>query len=387
MIKKIITLAFVLLLIMNVGVAFAGNYAEDVQDYRVNDTNEQVEVLVNMGLIKGNEEGDLLLEDELIRIEGAVVYTRLFGIESEAFDFEDEDETFSDVPGWGARYVNFLKSKGLVNGISEESFGSWELMTAEQFTTMVLRGMGYDDSAGDFIWSESLEKAKEIGMITEDVKSDIEQEDSFTREEMMVLSYNALFTPTKTGKLLLQERQQLYDISVTAFISLDLTQEELDEILSIEYGSSKQPFDNDSKAQEELYTKFTAYIQKLYDLASVSIDGEKIEFEVGNIQNITDGRDQGIYVQLGRSDDLKLRNDGTLVYMGQDASFLRHMTIRASTHIKNKMYGGISGARTELTNNSDDTSREIKVSKDGKIIYEADVLLDHQNLDVQIFLK
>lgn len=385
--KRVLVSLMVVVMVFSNVVAFAGNYDEDIKEYRTDETEKQVETLVNMGLIKGNDDGDLLLEDELIRVEGAVVYSRLFGMEQEAYDYENDDSAFADVPGWGARVVNFLYNRGVVRGITQESFGAYDMMTAEQFTTMVLRGMGYSDVEGDFVWNESLDKAVDIGMITEEVKSRIEKENSFTREEMMIISYNALFTPAKSGKLVLQERQQLFENSVMGIITLELTEQEIEEIYKLEYGSSNKPFDKDAKRQEELFEKFIVYIQKMYDLASVTIDGEPVEFEVEGIINITKGRDQGIYVTLYTGGELKLRNNENVVYMGQDASFLSHLSSVAIQYLKRENLENVSGALNTLEGTSEDSTRNIKITKGGQTLFDAIIYYDHNNLSMDIVSK
>ena len=80
-----------------------------------------------------------------------------------------------------------MNYKGLINGISEDMFGSKDYMTGDQLATLLLRAKGYSDAKGDFVWNKALQKAVEIGMLKEEDKAFIEKEPGFTRGEMALL--------------------------------------------------------------------------------------------------------------------------------------------------------------------------------------------------------
>lgn len=88
---------------------------------------------------------------------------RLLGKESQAQE-RNYPTDFSDVPGGAAPYVGYAVHEGLTNGVGGGRFGSDELITATQYTTLVLRAIGYDETADHFTWETALDKAVEIGM-------------------------------------------------------------------------------------------------------------------------------------------------------------------------------------------------------------------------------
>jgi len=169
------------------------------------------EILKALGYLKGTDEG-LELDRELTRAEGAIMYSRLLDLEDEIIAFASEQSDyvsgFTDVPGWARDTINYLHYKGLVMGISDKLYGSNAKMTEAQYTTLVLRALGYMDREGDFLWNASTDKAIEIGLYEDDLRDyvyihDGKEDTDFTRRKMSYISYNALFFENvKTGEIL-----------------------------------------------------------------------------------------------------------------------------------------------------------------------------------------
>ncbi|MGF7058863.1 S-layer homology domain-containing protein [Brassicibacter mesophilus] len=161
-----------------------------------------------IGILQGTEKG-LELDKQLTRIEGAAMYARLLGLEDEIKEFKisnpEYSTGFNDVPKWAEPTINYLHYKGLVNGISNDKYGSKDNMTEQQFTTLVLRALGYDDSSGEFKWNSASAKALKVGLYANDaVQYNSVVSPQLTRRGMSYISYNALFFEHKlTGKLLI----------------------------------------------------------------------------------------------------------------------------------------------------------------------------------------
>ena len=90
----------------------------------------------------------------------------------------------------------FAFDKGITNGISAELFGSNNLVTCQQFTTFLIRALGYDDSADDFTYAGALAFALEIGLYTDDILYDLNL-GSFLRGDAVVAMVKALHTNIK----------------------------------------------------------------------------------------------------------------------------------------------------------------------------------------------
>jgi len=148
------------------------------------------------GILKGSDKG-FELEKELTRVEGTLIYARLLGLDEEIAAFVNDTTIgyvmpFKDVPDWAKNEIGYLNYKELAKGVASDMFGSTDKMSDQQFATLLLRGAGYSDAKGDFVWNQAMDKAVEVGMITEDDKSFIQKESSFTRGEMALLAYKFL---------------------------------------------------------------------------------------------------------------------------------------------------------------------------------------------------
>ncbi len=160
------------------------------------------EALKELGILKGTENG-LELDKGLTRAEGAVMYSRLLGLEEEieAFSVENPDYTtnFTDVPEWVKPTINYLHKEGYVNGISLTEYGSGNLMKETEYATLVLRALGYKDGV-DFEWDTANVRAEELGLFAGDSISSTEiLGGEFNRRKMSYISYNALFNKDTEG--------------------------------------------------------------------------------------------------------------------------------------------------------------------------------------------
>jgi hypothetical protein len=160
------------------------------------------EALREIGILKGTDKG-LELDKGLTRAEGAVMYARLLGLESEieAFAAENPDyqTNFSDVPEWAKPTIDYLHKLGYVNGISATEYGSGNLMKETEYATLVLRALGFKDGE-DFEWNTASVRAKELGLYAGDSVNPAEiLGGEFNRRKMAYISYNALFFQDSDG--------------------------------------------------------------------------------------------------------------------------------------------------------------------------------------------
>ena len=157
---------------------------EDVEDIKeVIDINFYGEELSKLEILKGTNKG-LELDSELTRVQGMLIYFRMLGLNIEDIEeFEIPSSPFDDIPEWAKAEIDYLYYLGLVRGVSETKLGANDKMTVEQFTTLVLRALGYNDVDGeDFVWNESLRKAVTIGLISEIEAGELQDAETFTRD-------------------------------------------------------------------------------------------------------------------------------------------------------------------------------------------------------------
>jgi len=131
------------------------------------------------------------------RIEGAVMLVRLLGKESLAKQGVFK-HPFNDVPAWADSYIGYLYQNGLTKGISDSQFGSNDLMSANQYLTLVLRSLGYVDKV-DFEYAHAIEKAGQNGLVNLSEAAALKKTSSFLRNDMVGISYNALEVKLKSS--------------------------------------------------------------------------------------------------------------------------------------------------------------------------------------------
>jgi len=169
----------------NTGSSGTGAYTEQYLRY--------AQALQEMGLFKGTNAG-FELNREATRVEALVMLIRLLG-EEEAALASTAKHPFKDVPSWASRYVAYAYAKGYTNGISATSYGATQSATREQYLTFLLRALGYDDAAGDFVWSQASSKAVQIGMLSSAESQAVSG--LFYRDHVAFSSYKALMTAKK----------------------------------------------------------------------------------------------------------------------------------------------------------------------------------------------
>ena len=158
-------------------------------------------MLWEQGLLLGSN-GSFDLDKPIKRVEGVVMVLRLLGKENEAKQ-STAANGFTDVPNWAKAQVAYAAQSGITAGYSSTRFGSDDAMTANQYITFVLRAMGYKDNT-DFTWDKAADMAHEIGLIGKPCLNQYANSNLFLRDNVAVISYNALFyAPKKDGGILI----------------------------------------------------------------------------------------------------------------------------------------------------------------------------------------
>lgn len=157
---------------------------------------KNAETLKALGLFEGTSKGFELTKNST-RAEAAVMLVRLLGATELALNAKNtEIHPFLDVPAWANPYISYLYSKGLTKGNSITVFGSNDKVTANQYTTMILRALGYNDQQGVFKWDKAVEFANTVGLIDGQELTILKPiaNKGLIRDEMARLSYKSLFT-------------------------------------------------------------------------------------------------------------------------------------------------------------------------------------------------
>lgn len=163
------------------------------------DYTSEADKLNALGLFKGTANG-YELDRVPNRAEAAAMLIRLLGVEDEANKM-NYAHPFTDVPEWASPIVGYMYEKGLTKGIGNNLFGASQATIAKDFSTFMLRTLGY---GGDFNYNDALPFAAEKGILTS-VEINYLQSENFKRNEMVLLSYNTLKANLKGKELTLAE--------------------------------------------------------------------------------------------------------------------------------------------------------------------------------------
>lgn len=151
------------------------------------DYSKEAESLQQEGILLGNEKGLDLLKP-LTRIEAVTILVRVLGYENESVSTVS---IFSDIPddNWGVKYANIASEKGISIGVGDNKFAPDELVTDNQFATMLLRSTGDTEfnweKAGDLLTENGIAYRNE-GLRRLNIRDDL-----FTRGDLAKIIYEA----------------------------------------------------------------------------------------------------------------------------------------------------------------------------------------------------
>lgn len=192
--------------------------------------------LMKVGVLEGIN-GELKLEDNLRRQDAVVLIARLHGAEEEAEKFPTDDLTFTDFKDPFYRpIIAWAVANNLVEGHTPERFGFNEDVTAQQYVTILLRALGYNEEvAGKDGYDKALELAKKLGLL-ENVE--VEKDTAITRGQMSVLTFNALGTKMKDSDKTLADKLGIKMPEPDVLEVVDVRAENLKEII-VELSNAK----------------------------------------------------------------------------------------------------------------------------------------------------
>jgi len=99
-----------------------------------------IEILNDIGIVSGDEHGNLNADRLITRAEFTAMIVKAFGIEME----QPFKNSFYDMEGhWGATYVSAAKEKGIIDGINSTHFEPDLTITFNQAVKILITAVGY----------------------------------------------------------------------------------------------------------------------------------------------------------------------------------------------------------------------------------------------------
>lgn len=169
-------------------------------DSSIDDPDFYGKALKTFNVLYGTDKG-LELDSELLKLQGALIYARLLGLEEEIEDFAKAnpsyDSGFTDVPEWAKPTMNYLIYNKLIYG-EGNLYGSYDPMSEAQLAALILRALGYSEEDGDFVLADAPKKACELGFCSTYCNGfEREYKDRLTRRDMSYIVFNSLFVQNK----------------------------------------------------------------------------------------------------------------------------------------------------------------------------------------------
>ena len=152
-------------------------------------SNEQMagDFLKAAGVLKGDDKGNLNLDQALTREQAMLMIAKLMGKEDEALNFKGQS-TFKDAKNnaYWAPVIAWAEAQKLTNGMGDGTFGLGKEATKNQVVTMYLRVLGYEVTwAGKELSADSQKVVEETGLLTA-------VGETFNRGAMAVMTVNTL---------------------------------------------------------------------------------------------------------------------------------------------------------------------------------------------------
>ena len=197
-------LAMVLALVMTLSLAVSANAAfKDVKD--INETYaESAEVLANLGVFKGYDEGDgktsFKPQGDITRAEVAAIVYRIYTgdvKDVQAKNYETYNK-FADMAGagWAKGYIGYCANAAFIKGYPDGNFKPAGKVTGYEALTMILRAVGYDKNneftGGD--WALNVAQIAQKNGILDNVKG-VDLNAPATRELVAELLFRAINVP------------------------------------------------------------------------------------------------------------------------------------------------------------------------------------------------
>lgn len=200
--KRIMSFVLALILLMSTGSIVSAD----------NPYTEQGEFLNKLGVLLGDENGNLNLDSKLTREQMVVLISRLYGKEDEAKNYKGVN-VFKDLGSNQAYYIPYIlwaKNEGLIVGMTTTQFGYGQTVTVQQFQTVLLRALGYTDEAKN--WSNVPTLAQNLGIMK---GLNFAASQTLTRGEASAMIYNALALPVKGSTISLMAVLNLIPLDIS----------------------------------------------------------------------------------------------------------------------------------------------------------------------------
>ena len=219
--KRALSLALAAAMLISLMVV--GASAADYGDEASIDHSEAVEVLTALGIVGGDQNGNFNPDATLTRAEFCVMIAN--ALTGGTFDqelFDGTNTPFTDVQGhWGANYIAYCYSVGVIAGTSATTFSPDSTLTAAQAAAILLMALGYNQNsefAANNQFALNVTAIAQREGLYEGLS--VSANAGVSRENVAQMIKNALFMPTQEYLSVLQIYQDEPALASSLFDNL-----------------------------------------------------------------------------------------------------------------------------------------------------------------------
>ena len=158
--RKVLSLVLVLALVLG---SFAFTFAATPSDVVGEDSEDAVNVLMELGVISGYPDGSYKPAGIVTRGEMAKIIICALGLE----DYAAGSSSFSDMAGhWSDKFVAYAVSLGIINGYPDGTFKPNNTVSYDEAAKMLVASLGYNEASLVGSWPVNwVTKAKVLGIL------------------------------------------------------------------------------------------------------------------------------------------------------------------------------------------------------------------------------
>lgn len=161
--KKVLSLVLALSLVLGtIPMAFAASYP----DVAGESYSDAVNVLSDLGVVNGYEDGTYKPEKIVTRAEMAVLVVNALGLED--YVTSTAKSSFTDMAnyGWAEGYIAYAQSLGVISGYGDGTFKPGNTVSYDEASTMLVAALGYTADSLQGTWPANfVTKAKSLGIL------------------------------------------------------------------------------------------------------------------------------------------------------------------------------------------------------------------------------
>ena len=189
--KRALSLALAFVMVMSLMIV--GTSAKSYTDADKIDNQVAVEILGEIGVMIGNDDGSFAPDRDVTRAEMAVLITRiLYGNNLNVDQFKTMN-TFTDVPDWAEGFVNLCASLDIIAGRGNGIFDPDATVTSAEAALMLSRALGYFKNNAEFgsDWAlAAMKRATQVGIIGGDMV--LQANAGLDRDDVAQMTFNTL---------------------------------------------------------------------------------------------------------------------------------------------------------------------------------------------------